>query len=174
MSTAPHPPGPNHPTGPADSGDRSDSDAASAASATEPTSKVRTGRCECGHTRYEVTGDPDDPHLCSCRHETRISGGPAVLWVGFRRDSLKWVGPGGEPTWYPSWPTLHRGFCPRCGSQLVSVADGSDMVMVTGFSLDDRSGTDPVGHSHSKEAVPWMAIALAPDPRAPQPDTTSA
>lgn len=127
MSTAPHPPGPpDHSTSPADSGDRSDCDAASAADAAEPTLNVRTGHSECGHTRYEVTGEPDDPHLCSCRHETRISGGPAVLWVGFRRESLTWVGPGGEPTWYPSWPTL-----------------------------------------------PWMTIALAPDPHAPQPDTTS-
>ncbi|MGW1158867.1 GFA family protein [Streptomyces sp. NPDC002519] len=110
--------------------------------------------------------------MCSCRHETRISGGPAVLWVGFRRDRLRWVGPGGEPTWYASWPTLRRGFCPRCGSQLVSVADDSGMIMVTAFSLDDRSGTDPVGHSFREEAVPWMTIALAPDPRAAQPAST--
>lgn len=41
--------------------------------------------------------------------------------------------------------------------------------MVTAFSLDDRSGTDPVGHSFREEAVPWMTITLAPDPRAPQP-----
>lgn len=140
--------------------------------AAPPTPKVRTGGCECGATRYEVTGDPDDPHLCSCRHETRISGGPAVLWVGFRRDSLRWIRPGGEPTWYPSWPTLHRGFCPRCGSQLISVADDSDMIMVTGFSLDDSTGIDPVGHSFRHEAVPWMTVTLAPDPGAPQPAST--
>ncbi|GAA2530938.1 hypothetical protein GCM10010398_14950 [Streptomyces fimbriatus] len=43
------------------------------------------------------------------------------------------------------------------------------MIMVTGFSLDDRSGTDPVGHSHRDEAVPWMAITLARDALAPKP-----
>ncbi|MFF0429041.1 NUDIX domain-containing protein [Streptomyces sp. NPDC004520] len=102
--------------------------------------------------------------MCSCRHETRISGGPAVLWVGFRKDGLTWTGPGGEPRWYATWPTLRRGFCPRCGTHLVSVADDSDMVMVTGFSLDDRSGTDPVGHSYRQEAVPWMTVALADGP----------
>ncbi|MEU5668668.1 hypothetical protein [Streptomyces longwoodensis] len=41
--------------------------------------------------------------------------------------------------------------------------------MVTAFSLDDRSGTDPVGHSYRREAVPWMTIALADDPSAPRP-----
>lgn len=120
-------------------------------------SRVRTGGCLCGHTQYEVTGDPDDPHLCACRHETRISGAPTVLWVGFPRESLRWVGPGGEPTWYASWSTLHRGFCPRCGSQLVSVADDSDMVMVA-FSLDDPAA---VGFSFRDQAIPWMSIQLA-------------
>ncbi|WP_079088866.1 GFA family protein [Streptomyces scabiei] len=124
----------------------------------------RTGHCQCGDIAYEVLGTPDDPHLCSCRHETRISGGPAVLWVGFRKDGLTWTGPGGEPTWFATYPTLKRGFCPRCGTQLISVADGSDMAMVTGFSLDDPSGTDPVGHSFRQDSVPWMTITLAPDP----------
>lgn len=126
--------------------------------------EVRTGRCQCGDITYAVAGIPDDPHLCSCAHETRISGGPAVLWVGFRKDTLSWTGPGGEPTWYATWPTLRRGFCPRCGTHLISVADGSDMIMVTGFSLDDRTGTDPVGHSFRDEAVLWMTVALASVP----------
>lgn len=129
----------------------------------------RTGHCQCGFIAYEALGTPDDPHLCSCRHETRISGGPAVLWVGFRRDGLTWIGPGGEPTWYATWPTLRRGFCPRCGTHLVSVADDSDVIMVTGFSLDDFSGTDPVGHSFREEAAPWMTIILADDPLALRP-----
>ncbi|WP_405851310.1 GFA family protein [Streptomyces sp. NBC_00090] len=129
-----------------------------------PVARVRAGHCQCGDIAYQVTGDPDDPHLCSCPHETRISGGPAVLWVGFRKDALSWTGPGGEPTWYSTYPTLHRGFCGRCGTHLVSVADGSDKVMVTGFSLTDQSGIEPVGHSYRGDAVPWMSINLAPDP----------
>lgn len=87
-----------------------------------------------------------------------------MAWVGFRREALTWTGPGGEPAWYSTWPTLHRGFCPRCGTQLVSVAEGSEMIMVTCFSLTERSGLDPVGHSFREAAVPWMAITLAPDP----------
>ncbi|MEV4976827.1 hypothetical protein [Streptomyces scopuliridis] len=80
---------------------------------------------------------------------------------------LRWGGPGGEPTCYASWPTLCRGFCPRCGSQLVSVAEGSDMIMVAAFSLYDRTGTDPVGFSFRDEAVPWMTIRLASDSSQP-------
>lgn len=125
---------------------------------------IRTGHCQCGRISYQVNGIPDDPHLCSCVHDTRISGGPAVLWVGFPLDSLIWTGPGGEPKWYATYPTLRRGFCPDCATHLVSVADGSNMVMVTGFSLTDQSGIEPLGHSYREDAVPWMHITLAPEP----------
>ncbi|MEU5100957.1 MULTISPECIES: GFA family protein [unclassified Streptomyces] len=136
---------------------------------TEPTAArdQRTGRCQCGDIAYEVTGAPDDPHLCSCEHCTLLSGSPAMAWVGFRREELTWTGHGGEPTWYSTWPTLHRGFCPRCGTHLVSVADDSEMIMVATFSLTEQSGIDPVGHSFREAAVPWMTITLAPDPLHP-------
>ncbi|WP_456156634.1 GFA family protein [Streptomyces nigra] len=127
-------------------------------------SERRTGRCQCGDIAYAVAGDPHDPHLCSCEHCTRISGSPAVAWVGFRVEDLAWTGPAGEPTWFATWPTLRRGFCPRCGTHLVSVADGSEMIMVTIFSLAESTGLDPVGHSFRDAAVPWMAVTLAPDP----------
>ncbi len=91
-----------------------------------------------------------------------------MWWAGFRRETLIWTGRCGEPTWYSTWPTLSRGFCPRCGTHLVSVADGSDMVMVTTFSLTERSdGLEPVGHSFRQRAVPWMRVDLAPYPLHP-------
>ncbi|WP_086825105.1 GFA family protein [Streptomyces sp. NRRL B-24572] len=125
---------------------------------------VRTGHCLCLRIAYRVVGDPIDPHLCSCEHETRISGAPAVLWVGFRRESLTWTGPGREPKWHSTYPTLHRGFCAECSSTIASVDDTAPhLIAVNGFSLNDRSGTDPVGHSYRHEAAPWMTISLAPD-----------
>jgi hypothetical protein len=87
-----------------------------------------------------------------------------MAWVGFRKDELVWTGRGGEPTWYATWPTLQRGFCPRCGTQVASLADESAMIMVTIFSLAEQVGLEPVGHSFRHVAVPWMSITLAPDP----------
>jgi hypothetical protein len=46
----------------------------------------------------------------------------------------------------------------------VSIADDSEMIMVTGFSLADQRNVAPVGHSFREAAPPWMTIALAPDP----------
>lgn len=36
-----------------------------------------TGHCQCGDHAYEASGIPNDPHLCSCEHCTRLSGAPA-------------------------------------------------------------------------------------------------
>jgi hypothetical protein len=39
------------------------------------------------------------------------------------------------------------------------------MVMVTTFSLSEQSGgLEPMGHSFRQRAVPWMTVALVPDP----------
>ncbi|MGW9452917.1 GFA family protein [Streptomyces sp. NPDC055632] len=130
---------------------------------------TRTGHCACGRISYQVSGIPDDPHLCSCERDTRVCGGPAVLWVGFPKDSLIWTNSGEEPKWWNPYSTLRCGFCPDCGSQLVSEAEGSDMVTVTGFSLVDQSDIEPVGHSHREKAASWMHVALAPN-LTPGPD----
>ncbi|WP_438948454.1 GFA family protein [Streptomyces atratus] len=80
---------------------RVEGDAGVTESTTAP--DLRTGRCQCGDIAYEVTGVPDDPHLCSCEHCTLLSGSPAMSWAGFRRETLIWTGRGGEPTWYSTW-----------------------------------------------------------------------
>ncbi|MEV7839259.1 hypothetical protein [Streptomyces albidoflavus] len=38
------------------------------------------------------------------------------------------------------------------------------MATVTGFSLADQSGIDPLGHSFREHTVTWMHITLAPAP----------
>ncbi|MFG2924263.1 GFA family protein [Streptomyces sp. NPDC048305] len=130
-----------------------------------PVPDLWTGGCQCGDITYEASGIPDDPHLCSCEHCTRLSGAPAMAWVGFRKDALKWTGPAGGPTYFSTWPTLHRGSCQRCRTQLTSVADGSDVIMVTFFSLTRGAELVPVGHSFRGEAASWMSITLGPDPQ---------
>ncbi|MFI6006079.1 aldehyde-activating protein [Streptomyces sp. NPDC051366] len=80
-----------------------------------------------------------------------------MAWVGFRREELTCTGPGGEPTWYAFWPTLHHGFCPRCGTHLASVADNSAMI----FRLLEQNGLEPLAHSFRHVAVPWMTTTLA-------------
>ncbi|WP_084483260.1 GFA family protein [Nocardia amikacinitolerans] len=115
------------------------------------------GGCLCGNIRFSATGDPDFPHLCSCEHCQRLSGGPVMSWVSFPEEGFAWTGPGGEPIWFETFPGIGRGFCPACGSSVASKGDEAGLVGVTITALDDHSDLVPVKQSFASNAVPWMA-----------------
>ncbi|WP_449289915.1 GFA family protein [Nocardia aobensis] len=115
------------------------------------------GGCLCGNIRFSVTGDPDFPHLCSREHCQRLSGAPVMAWVSFPEKGFTWTGPGGEPTWFETFPQICRGFCPKCGSSIASKGDEPGLVGVTITALDDHSGLIPVKQSFAHNAVPWLA-----------------
>ncbi|MFD4857760.1 GFA family protein [Streptomyces atratus] len=104
--------------------------------ADDPTPEVFTGGCLCGQIRFETTGEPYDPHLCSCPHCTRLSGGPFMGWVGFHRTAFTWTGPG-TPASFRSWPTLERWFCPMCGTPLGAAGDREDYLGICLSALDN-------------------------------------
>ncbi|MFF8618199.1 GFA family protein [Streptomyces sp. NPDC015350] len=117
--------------------------------------EVSTGGCLCGHIRFEAMGEPYDPHLCACPHCARLSGGPVMHWVGFRRDAFSWTGPG-TPRSYRSWPTLERWSCPVCNTPIGAVGDGEEYLGICVPALDDSSGIVPVGHSFRHNTPAWL------------------
>lgn len=121
-----------------------------------PDATVRTGGCLCRQIRFEVTGEPDYPHTCSCAHCKTLSGAPMVAWVSFDLAGLAWTGPGGEPNWHHTWPDSRRGFCANCGSQLCALDDGATSIAFTFFALDDPNDLVPVNQSFRGAAVSWL------------------
>ncbi|MFJ1715917.1 GFA family protein [Streptomyces sp. NPDC088260] len=121
----------------------------------DSTPELLTGGCLCGHIRFEATGEPYDPHLCSCPHCTRLSGGPFMGWVGFQRTAFTWTGPG-MPGSFRSWPTLERWFCPVCATPLGAGGDGEDLLGVCLSALDDCDGITPIGHSFRDRTPTWL------------------
>ena len=117
-----------------------------------------TGGCLCGHIRYTTSGEPDFPHVCSCPHCQRLSGSPIMSWIDFPAAGFEWVGPGGEPTWFNTWPTTQRGFCDQCGTSIAARDEGADIVGVTMTSLDDHSQFEPEKQSFADNAVAWLPV----------------
>ncbi|MCM6774468.1 GFA family protein [Nocardia sp. CDC159] len=116
------------------------------------------GGCLCGNIRFRAAGAPDFPHLCSCPHCQRLSGAPVMSWVDFPMDGFEWTGPGGEPTWFDTFPgETKRGFCPKCGSSVAAEDYGDAIVGVTMMSLDNHDGLEPERQSFRENAVPWLA-----------------
>ncbi|MFD4406592.1 GFA family protein [Nocardia sp. NPDC058499] len=119
---------------------------------------MHEGGCLCGLLRYRADGEPDWPHVCSCQNCQRLSGAPVMTWVDFPADGFEWIGPGGEPTWFETFPGICRGFCPKCGSSVASKGDAPGTVGVTITSLDDSAGLVPVHQSFKNNAVPWLPV----------------
>ncbi|MET9284807.1 hypothetical protein ABZ531_21935 [Nocardia beijingensis] len=79
-----------------------------------------------------------------------------MSWVSFPLESFQWTGPGGEPTWFETFPQICRGFCPVCGSPVASKGDEAGLIGVTIMALDDHAGLVPVKQSFANNAVPWL------------------
>ncbi|MFF1459367.1 GFA family protein [Streptomyces sp. NPDC058330] len=126
--------------------------------------QTRTGGCLCGKIRYSANSRPFYPHVCSCPHCRKLSGGPMMAFVGLPLSGFAWDGPGGEPTWYATSPGAGRGFCGDCGSRVCALDDGSDAVFVTVMSLDDDGVFVPRNQHFRDDAVSWL-------PQVPEPTT---
>lgn len=124
---------------------------------------MRAGGCFCGAIRYEADGPPDFPHLCSCPHCQRLSGGPVMAWVDLPLDGFRWTGSEGEPTWFHTFPDSKRGFCSTCGANVCAVDVDADTVCVTMMSLDEHTDLVPERQSFSDDAVPWLPPLGADD-----------
>jgi hypothetical protein len=129
-------------------------------SLTDTEAKTYTGGCLCRMIRYTATGPTDGfPHLCSCEHCQKLSGGPVMSWAGFQVSNFAWDGLGGEPKWCYTFPgETKRGFCPQCGSSLAGLDDGGTIMGVTISSLDDPNQPEfaPIHQSFARNAVLWL------------------
>ena len=95
--------------------------------------RKRTGGCNCGQLRFEVSGEPLRVGLCHClvcRKETGSLGNHFAVWPSDK------VSVTGETR---SWrlTTDHRHFCATCGSSLFAVVEGANEVEVRVGAFDD-------------------------------------
>lgn len=124
------------------------------------------GGCLCGHIRFRAAGEAIFPHYCSCRQCQRWSGAPVVAWGDFPSRSLEWEGPGGAPALFRSSPGTQRAFCPRCGSTLAAIDDGSETVCLTLATLDDPDQFTPEAYSFKEQAPSWLVVEMNVGPTA--------
>jgi hypothetical protein len=90
-------------------------------------SVTRSGKCQCGEVRYEVSGDPLRVGLCHCTDCRQSSGSAFTLFAVWPRRQFRTA----------SHFATYRGrsFCPHCGSRVFSLRPDEAEIMVG--SLDD-------------------------------------
>ena len=116
-----------------------------------------SGGCACGSIRYECKSEPVLEYKCHCRACQRASGSgfAALLWVPI--DELKLTVD--EPRYFAvkadSGRQLKRGFCPKCGSNVLLRPDFPDIIFIVAASLDDPSIFKPKQAIWTTSAQPW-------------------
>ena len=103
-----------------------------------------TGSCLCGGVTYRVTGPLRDVVACHCGQCRKASG----HFVAATRCALADLHFDSDATlvWYRSSDKARRGFCSRCGGNLLWQADGSDHASLSAGTLDAPSGLRLVQH----------------------------
>lgn len=116
-----------------------------------------TGRCQCGHVRFECFAPPLFTVNCSCRDCQRTSGAPYVATLRVPADQLEVEGEvrrtsrTGE-----SGGTVENGFCEHCGSRMFSFADSlPGTVGLFAASLDDSSWYRPQFAIYQSRIPEW-------------------
>lgn len=123
------------------------------------------GGCLCGAVRYECTAEAVISGLCHCRdcQKTTGSGNMAVLAVP--RAALRATG---ELRYFDtqaeSGATSSRGFCPICGSTVLSSTTSfPELIVIAAGTLDEVERFAPTMHIFTRSAATWDAM----DPRLP-------
>ena len=122
------------------------------------TNKIKTGGCQCGHIRYEVTGEPIWIGFCHCAKCRRATGAAAVTHVGVNPAALTFTK--GKLKVYESSPGVRRGFCGDCGTPFTYDGDRfPNYIQLYLGTFDEPDQLHPQAHVHMSEKVAWYDVA---------------
>lgn len=115
------------------------------------------GGCACGAVRYQADAAPALSMQCHCRDCQRATGGGHASMAIFQRSTFRLRG---EVKYHAvttdSGHVARRGFCPACGSPVVSEPGvAPEMIAVHAASLDDPSTYAPQLAIYGKRAHRW-------------------
>jgi hypothetical protein len=129
--------------------------------------------CLCRAVRIAISADPLGARQCWCRLCQYLSGGGGTVNAIFPADTVEVTG---EVRWRTdmadSGNTLQRGFCPECGTPLLSKAEERPhLLIVRAGALDDPEIAAPQSVIWTSQAPTWACLdsALPQVERQPPP-----
>jgi hypothetical protein len=125
--------------------------------------EMTIGGCMCGAVRYRTSAEPIITRLCWCRVCQHIAAGNAAVNVCFPSAGMTVVGETRDFVRIAdSGNTMHRRFCPLCGTHLFSEAESRPhVIFVRAGTLDDREIARPSAAIWTRSAPSWACIDAA-------------
>jgi hypothetical protein len=125
-----------------------------------------TGGCLCRQVRFRITAAPIVTRVCWCRLCQYLGAGSSTVNVCFPSNAITIEG---EMKDYSnvadSGNTMHRRFCPNCGTALFSEAEvRPHLIFVRAGTLDDPTVAQPAATIWTSQAPAWACF----DPNLPQ------
>lgn len=125
---------------------------------TDEGSRILTGRCECGSTRYRVTDAFLYAANCHCSNCRASTGSAFKPFAGIQRDKLEVV-EGAETLLVWGDDNENHTRCGICGSLLYSVVRDGAYVHVAMGSLAEDPRIRPTEHIFVGSKAPWFEIS---------------
>jgi hypothetical protein len=124
------------------------------------------GGCLCGAVRFRTEAAPMRARTCWCRLCQALGAGSATVNVCFPTAGFVVEGATADyVSTADSGSTMHRRFCPKCGTSLFSEAEQRPhLIFVRAGALDDREVAAPIETIWTSEAPSWAVF----DPAIPQ------
>ena len=118
------------------------------------------GGCLCGKVRYSATGEPAFVGVCHCTDCQKFTGSAFSTVLGVPKPAVKFEG---KIARYSktgdTGKSIHRIFCPECGSSIADEADAlPDVVMLGAGTLDDSSWVKPGLEIYCDSAQSWVDL----------------
>ena len=120
-------------------------------------SRVLSGKCECGLVRYRVPDAFVYAGNCHCSNCRASTGSAFKPFAGIERDKLE-VTEGADTLLVWGDDDGNHTRCGVCGSLLYSVVRDGAYVHVAMGSLADDPTIRPTGHIFVGSKAPWFAI----------------
>lgn len=119
---------------------------------------IQTGRCQCGKVNYSFKKDKViSAHHCHCKdcQRTTGSGKATILFIAKKNIEVN-----GDLKYFESVGTagshVRRGFCPECGSGVLSYAkEISHILYIKAGTLDDSSWVKIDSNFFASAAEDW-------------------
>src|SRR5277367_1397509 len=134
-----------------------------------------TGGCLCRAVRYRISAPPLLTRVCWCRLCQYLAAGNGSVNVCFPSQALHIEGKLADyRSVADSGNTMHRNFCPICGTQILSTAEARPhLVFVRAGSLDDPEVAAPAATIWTSQAPSWACINADLPRAAAQPPAVS-
>lgn len=123
--------------------------------------EVRTGGCQCGGVRYEVTGEQKTIVVCHCSECQRQSGSAFGMTMVLGKQQFRLTKGALEVfTWVSdSGAEMHGYFCPDCGSRIYHQNNyPEDAVLLKPGTLDETSELVPELQLWTRSKQQWCKL----------------